>query len=213
LQSLPPVRRVAELGPISRMSTRIEKAGTEGDSSRHRTAEELERAFGALPPPPADAGRVALIVSRPATDVREVLARARLTPEEGLAGDRWYQRSDRKADAQLAVMRRDVAELVANGQPIALAGDNLFVDLDLSVENLPVGSRLRVGGAVVEVTPMPHNGCSKFRARFGADAFRLVNAPSTRHLNLRGVYWRVIEAGEVRSGADITVLSRGASDS
>jgi hypothetical protein len=192
------------------MSTRIEKAGTAGDSSRHLTAEELERAFKALPSPAADSGRVALIVSRPATDVREVLKRARLTPEEGLAGDRWQQRPDRMADAQLAVMRRDVAELVANGQPIALAGDNLFVDLDLSVANLPTGSRLSVGEAVVEVTPMPHNGCSKLRARFGADAFRLVNAPSTRHLNLRGVYWRVIEAGEVWEGAPVTVLSRGA---
>ena len=105
-------------------------------------------------------------------------------------------------------MQAGVAELVANGQSLALFGDNLFVDLDLSEVNLPVGSRLRVGGAVVEVTPMPHDGCRKFNQRFGSDALRFVNAKPTRHLNLRGVFWRVIEAGEIEAGSTIQVLSR-----
>jgi MOSC domain-containing protein YiiM len=132
----------------------------------------------------------------------------RLSPEQGVPGDGWARRPPRDPEAELAVMRRDVAELIANGQAITLFGDNLFVDLDLSAANLPCGARLRVGDAVVEVTAKPHNGCVKFRGRFGGDALRFVQAPATRHLNLRGIYWRVVEAGEVGSGAPIAVLSR-----
>jgi MOSC domain-containing protein YiiM len=106
------------------------------------------------------------------------------------------------------VIRRDVAELIAHGQPLATSGDNLIVELDISAANLPVGTRLRVGEAVVEVTPKPHNGCHKFERRFGEGALRFVQAPATRHLNLRGIYWRVIEAGEAGAGALIQVLSR-----
>jgi MOSC domain-containing protein YiiM len=105
-------------------------------------------------------------------------------------------------------MRRDVAELVANGQPLTLFGDNLIVDFDISAANQPAGTRLRVGAAVLEVTPYPHNGCKKFQSRFGADALRFVNAPATRHLNLRGLYWKVVQAGEIRLGDAIEVLSR-----
>jgi MOSC domain-containing protein YiiM len=104
--------------------------------------------------------------------------------------------------------QRTVAELIANGQPITRCGDNLFVDLDLSAGNLPTGTRLRVGEAVVVLTPKPPNGCVKFRGRFGSDALRFVQAPATRHLNLRGIYWRVLEPGEVAVGAPIAVLSR-----
>ena len=105
-------------------------------------------------------------------------------------------------------LRRDVAELIAHGQPLTLFGDNLLVELDLSAANLPVGSRLRVGEALVEVTPKPHNGCRKFRARFGPDALRFVQAPPTRDQNLRGIYWRVVEPGEAGVGDRIEVLSR-----
>ena len=132
----------------------------------------------------------------------------RLAPDAGVPGDGWARRPPRDPEAELAVMRRDVAELIANGQPITLFGDNLFVDLDISAANLPCGTRLRVGEAVVEVTAKPHNGCVKFRGRFGGDALRFVQAPPTRHLNLRGIYWRVVEAGEVAAGASIAVLSR-----
>jgi MOSC domain-containing protein YiiM len=106
-------------------------------------------------------------------------------------------------------MRREVAELIAHGQPLTLFGDNLIVELDLSAANLPTGSRLRVGEALVEVTPKPHNGCTKFRARFGEAALRFVQAPPTRDQNLRGIYWKVVEPGEVSVGAGIEVLSRG----
>ena len=87
-------------------------------------------------------------------------------------------------------------------------GDNLFVDLDLAAENLPTGARLRVGEALVEVSPMPHDGCAKFKGRFGSDALRLVSGKALRHLNLRGIYWTTVEAGDVRVGDPIAVLSR-----
>ncbi len=191
---------------MSEVTTRIEE--TRGESARHLTTAELESRLRAMPPAPRDAGRLALIVRRPVKDAREVLPRARLSPEEGLPGDNWSRKPSPDPTAQLTVMQIEVAELIANGQSLALFGDNLFVDLDLSVTNLPVGSRLRVGGAVVEVTPMPHDGCSKFNARFGNDALRFVNAKPTRHLNLRGIYWRVIEAGDIENGSSVQVISR-----
>jgi MOSC domain-containing protein YiiM len=132
----------------------------------------------------------------------------RLSPEEGVPGDAWSRRPPRDVEAQLAVMRRDVAELLANGQALSLFGDNLFVDLDLSAANLPVGTRLRVGQALVEMTAEPHDGCRKFRGRFGQDALRLVSSRATRDQNLRGVYWRVVEPGEAGTGDPIEVLGR-----
>jgi MOSC domain-containing protein YiiM len=123
-------------------------------------------------------------------------------------GDGWTRRPPRDPEAQLAVMRRDVAELIANGQALTLFGDNLFVELDLSAANLPFGTRLHVGAALVEMTPKPHNGCLKFEGRFGQDALRFVQAPDTRDQNFRGVYWKVIEPGEAQVGDTICVLSR-----
>jgi MOSC domain-containing protein YiiM len=107
-------------------------------------------------------------------------------------------------------MEFGVANLIANGQPLELFGDCLMLDLDLSQQNLPPGSQLRVGRALLEVTPMPHNGCAKFQARFGKDALRFVSMKELRHNNLRGTYMRVIEAGEVCLGDDVEVLSRPA---
>lgn len=179
-----------------------------GDSSRHLPLSALESGLRALPAFPADTGRLTLIVRRPADRSRETPEHLRLSPEDGVPGDSWGRDPKRMLDAQIAVMQRDVAELVANGQPLTLFGDSLFVELNLSTTNLPTGSRLRVGEALVEVTPMPHDGCSKFKKRFGADALFFVNARPTRHLNLRGIYWKVIEAGEVRIGAPIEIVSR-----
>ena len=179
-----------------------------GDPSRHLPLAQLETSLRALPELPRDSGRLVLIVRRPVDGSRETPERLQLTPDDGVPGDTWGRNPDRMIEAQIAVMRRDVAELIANGQPLTLFGDSLFVDFDISVGNLPTGSRLRVGEAMVEVTPMPHNGCSKFKARFGADALFFVNAKPTRHLNLRGIYWKVVEAGEVSVGAPIQVLSR-----
>ncbi len=182
--------------------------GPTGDPSRHRSLEELEAGLLALPPAPKDIGRVTLIVRRDPEKNREILQQARLSPEEGLPGDNWGLNPDRLPDAQLAVMRQDLAELIANGQSLTLFGDSLFVDMDLSAENLPTGTRLRVGEALIEVTPMPHDGCSKFNARFGNGALKFVAAKSTRNQNRRGIYWKVVEAGEVCVGAKVEVLSR-----
>jgi MOSC domain-containing protein YiiM len=183
-----------------------------GATVSHRSLAQLQQSFAALTPPPADSGRLTLIVCRRAPGIHEPLDRVRLTPEEGVPGDEWNRRSPRHPNAQLTVIRRDVAEMVAHGQPLTTSGDNLIVELDISATNLPVGTRLRVGEAVVEVTPKPHNGCQKFAQRFGADALRFVQTPATRQHNLRGIYWKVVSAGEASVGAQIQVLSRPASE-
>ena len=179
-----------------------------GSGVSHRSLAELEAGLRALPEAPKDGGRLRLIVCRHAPGVHEALERVHLSVEEGVPGDQWNRRLPRQADTQITVMSHPVAELIAHGQPLTLFGDNLLVDLDISAENLPVGARLRVGEALVEVTPKPHNGCAKFQARFGADAFRFVQAPATRHRNLRGIHWKVIEPGAVEVGAPIQVFSR-----
>jgi hypothetical protein len=181
-----------------------------GDPARHLSLPALESGLRSLPVGPTAAGRVALIVRRTADGSRETPERTALTREEGVPGDDWSRRPPRDPEAQLAVMRIGVAELIANGQPLVVFGDNLFVDLDLSTANLPTGTRLRVGGALVEVTPKPHNGCSKFHARFGADALRFVQARPTRDQNLRGIYWKVIEPGPVAVGDAIQVVAKPA---
>ncbi len=181
--------------------------GSHGDPERHLPGDVLEKKLAELSPP-RDAGRVALIVSRREDGVRETPTRAVLTPQEGVPGDAWFRTKRDKIDAQIAVMRVDVAELFANGQPLTLFGDNLFVDLDLSEENLPTGTRLRIGGAEFEVTPEPHNGCMKFKARVGQDALRLTAVPHLRSEHLRGIYIKVVEAGEVAVGDVIHVVNR-----
>jgi MOSC domain-containing protein YiiM len=179
-----------------------------GDVDRFRTADDLRRSLAALPAAPKDSGRVALIVRRMDKGQRDAPDRLQLTPESGVPGDAWGRQRRPDPEAQIAVMQADVARLIANGQPLELFGDQLFLDLDLSVENLPPGSRLQVGGATVEVTPMPHNGCGKFRARFGLDAVGLVSDPQLRHRNLRGIYLRVVVPGEAAVGDSVAVISR-----
>jgi MOSC domain-containing protein YiiM len=187
---------------------RREAYGPHGDSAHHRPSAELELGLRALPAAPKDHGRLTLIVRRGADGARDTPGRVELTPEAGLPGDGWSRRPPRDPEAQLAVMRHDVAALIANGQPLTIFGDNLFVDLDISAANLPTGTRLRVGTAVVEVTAKPHDGCVKFKGRFGADALRFVQAAPTRAQNLRGIYWRVVEPGEIWVGAPVEVLAR-----
>lgn len=171
-----------------------------GDPSRFLPLDRLELGLTQLPAAPRDKGQVARIVRRVAGGRRELLDRARLAPESGVPGDAWERHEEPLVDMQLAVIQRDVIELIANGQPIELSGDNLYLDLDLSSENIPIGSRIRVGAALLEVTPKPHNGCRKFRARFGGDALQFVSKPELRNRNLRGIYLRVVEAGEVAVG-------------
>ncbi len=179
-----------------------------GDPACFLPIDTLERQLSQSPPAPRDRGVITRILVRHEGGVRQLLETTELTVAGGLVGDSWGRDPQRDPQAQLAVMQEGVAQLIANGQPPELAGDNLWLDLDLSAANLPPGSQLRVGTVLLEVTPLPHNGCSKFRARFGDGGLRLVAQPSTRPLNLRGVYLRVIESGQVRVGDSIEVLSR-----
>jgi hypothetical protein len=179
-----------------------------GDPSRFRTLDELERMMAAQPGAPKDKGQVILVVRKGEGGLRETPERVTLEPGLGLPGDAWGRRKDRKEATQLATMQRDVAELVANGQPLALFGDNLFLDLDLSAENLPPGSLVRAGGALLEVTLQHHTPCRKFRARFGDEAFNFVSREDLGHLRLRGIYLRVLEKGEVKPGDLVEVVSR-----
>src|SRR5262245_9536968 len=179
-----------------------------GDPGRFATFEHLRRTLDALPSAPTCDGRVVLIVSRRALGRREAPGRVQLTPAMAVPGSAWINRGRPDPPAQIAVMQADVAALIANGQPLELFGDNLFLELDLSVENVPPGSRLRVGSATVEVTPKAHNGCRKFQARFSGDALRFVSQPHLRHRNLRGIYMRVLDSGEVAVGDPVEVLSR-----
>lgn len=179
-----------------------------GDPARHLPGDVLEAKLREQPGDGRESGRVTLIVRRLDDGTRETLERAQLSREEGVPGDDWRKRPPRDPEAQLAVMQTSVAKLIANGQPLTTFGDNLFVELDLSAANLATGTQLAVGQAIVEVTPKPHDGCSKFDARFGHDALRFVQAPATRAENRRGIYWKVVTPGEVSVGDPIRVLSR-----
>ena len=190
------------------MDLKREAYGPKGDSATHLSMVELEAGLARLPEAPKNRGRLVLISSRQPDGARETPSRVRLTPEEGVPGDGWNRRPPRDPEAQIAVMRMDLAELIAGGQSVTLSGDNLFVDLDLSAANLPARTRLRVGEALVEVTPEPHDGCAKFKGRFGQDALVFMQAPATRHENRRGIYWKVVEPGDVRVGDGVEVVSR-----
>jgi len=180
-----------------------------GDPACHLTFAELAQRLGALPSAPTDSGQVALVVRRHPDKTRETLERVELHPAGGVPGDGWGRHATPDPDAELTVMEADVATMIANGQPLTIFGDNLFLRLDLSIENLPVGSRLRVGGTILQVTAKPHNGCRKFAARFGHDALHLVSDRALRHRNLRGIYMRVVQAGPIGSGDAVEVLARG----
>lgn len=181
--------------------------GFEG-AQRRPSLDELLRAVAALPEPPTERGRLVHVTRRHAPGVHESLASVTLSREEGVPGDSWNRRLPPNPDAQVSVVRADVAELIASGLPLSTSGDNLAVDLDISAANLPCGTRLRVGDAVVVVTPKPHVGCAKFAARFGADALAFVKSDAGRRLNLRGIYWRVVEPGLASVGSPVEVLAR-----
>jgi len=174
----------------------------------HRTAEELEAGLEEIFRSPQDEGTLELIVRRPATGKREVADEAELNVATGLVGDNWKDRgSSRTADGsphpgmQLNLMNaRVIALLARDRERWPLAGDQLFVDLDLSAENLPPGTQLAIGSAIIEVTEQPHTGCAKFVERFGVDATAFVNSPRGRQLRLRGINARVTRSGTIKSG-------------
>lgn len=162
---------------------------------------------------PRDEGRVRLLVRRPAVDAREILTEAQLDADLGLVGDNWLLRGssstvDGGADprAQITVTSWRAISLVAGSEErSALAGDQIHADLDISLDNLPAGTLLHIGSAILEVTDKPHTGCKKFSGRFGADALRFVNIGAGRELRLRGINTRIAQAGTVRLGDVIRV--------
>lgn len=181
---------------------------------RHLTTTELELALGAIGDSPKDFGPLEMIVRRPAVGAREVVQSGELHPLVGLVGDSWSRRGSRRSadggphpEMQLNIMNARVAGLVAQAKDRwALAGDQLFVDMDLSADNLPAGARLQLGGAVIEITAEPHTGCGKFIERFGVDAAKFVNASERRDLRLRGLNAKVVQGGEIRVGDRLTKL-------
>ena len=175
------------------------------------TLSELEAGVEGVRAAPAAMGSVEMIVRRPAEGERELLELGELDPESGLVGDNWLIRGSRSTpdgsahpELQLTLMNaRSTALIAGPRERWPLAGDQLYVDFDLSEANLPPGTRLAVGSAVVEITPIPHRGCGKFSKRFGVDALKFVNSEVGRELNLRGVNARIVTGGVVRVGDEI----------
>jgi MOSC domain-containing protein YiiM len=173
----------------------------------YASAEDLQAGLDEIRLSPAAEGTVELIARRPAEDEREVLEEAELDLEQGLVGDSWRSRGGRNPALQLTLMNaRTIALIAGDRKRWPLAGDQLYVDLDLSAENLPPGTRLAVGTAVIEVSEQPHTGCGKFSRRFGSDAQRFINSPVGRALHLRGINARIVEPGTVRRGDAIRKL-------
>lgn len=174
----------------------------------HQTMTELEAGLDQIRQSPKDGGVLELIVRRPEVGEREVLEQGELSQSDGLVGDSWQARpSARSADGlahpdmQLNVMNSRVIALVAQEKERwQLAGDQLFVDLDLSEENLPPGTQLSIGAAIIQVTDQPHTGCQKFSSRFGVDALKFVSTPLANELKLRGVNAKVVQPGAIKAG-------------
>jgi hypothetical protein len=176
--------------------------------SSHLTTEELQSGLDLIRRAPKDEGVLDLIVRRPAVNEREALEHAELDLVHGLVGDTWGRRRSKSTpdgspnlEMQITVINSRVAALIAREKSRwQLAGDQLYLDMVLSVENLPAGTRLALGSAVVEVTAPPHLGCQKFVARFGLEAMKFVNSPVGRELRLRGLHARVVQPGPIRAG-------------
>jgi hypothetical protein len=176
--------------------------------TKYLTTEELEAGLEDIYLSPKDDGRINMIVCRPDDDEREVLLKAKLDLTEGLVGDNWKVRGSKSTsdgsahpEMQLNIMNsRVIALLAQEPDRWKLAGDQLYIDMDLSDTNLPAGTRLELGTAIIEITAKPHTGCKKFAARFGQDAIKFVNSPLGKELHLRGVNARVIQSGTIQVG-------------
>lgn len=175
----------------------------------------LEAGLDDIREAPKDGGRVELIVVRPAIDEREILEVATADPAHGMVGDMWNHKTTSSTpdgtphpNKQITIMNARTARLVAGSSHDrwALAGDQLYVDLDLSGENLPAGTRLAVGEAVLEVAPEQHRGCKKFAARFGLDSLRFLNSDVGKALNLRGINTWVVQGGTIKRGDTVTKI-------
>jgi MOSC domain-containing protein YiiM len=176
--------------------------------TRHLSLEELREGLSEIRRSPKDRGTLRGIVIRSETDARSALPQCELSPELGVHGDNWAKGcwmslpdGRPHPDVQVTIMNARTIALIAQDEARwPLAGDNLFIDLDLSADNLPPGTRLSVGTALLEITAVPHKGCSKFAARYGINATRFVNSRDGLRLHLRGIYARIVERGVITVG-------------
>src|SRR5687767_4832110 len=172
-----------------------------GGQRRLLTMVELQAGLPAILESPKDRGALQMIVRRPSRGGREVLSEGTLDLMAGLEGDNWSTRGRPNPEMQVTVTNARAIALLARAKAFwPLAGDQLYIDLDLSDENLPPGSKVAIGSAIIEITAEPHNGCKKFMERFGVDAVAFVNSPMGKKLHLRGINARVIQPGQIRIG-------------
>ncbi|MCI0554127.1 MAG: MOSC domain-containing protein [Anaerolineae bacterium] len=172
---------------------------------------ELEAGLDPIRRSPKEDGVLKMIVRRPSVDEREVIFEGQLNTLEGLEGDTWKARGSShtpdgsaNVNAQITVMNaRAIALLAQDEERWPLAGDQLYIDMDLSDDNIPPGTRLSIGSAIIEVSAQPHSGCKKFSSRFGVEAMKFVNSPEGKRLHLRGINTRVVQAGTIRVGDSI----------
>jgi MOSC domain-containing protein YiiM len=177
---------------------------------QHRTLDEIEAGFGHVLDSPRDTGTLEMIVRRPRHDEREVLEEAEISLSDGLVGDLWRTRRSRAGarESQVTLTSSRLLKLLVGEQEFwPVAGDQLYVDFDLSAGNLPPGTRLAIGAAILEVSAKPHTGCSKYMARFGDDALEFISAPERMSLNLRGINTKVIQPGTIRVGDVVRKLA------
>jgi len=182
---------------------------------KHLTLEEMEAGLSQVAQSPKDNGELKLIVCRPATGQREVLENGELDLVVGLVGDNWKTRGSRhmadgsaNPNSQITIMNsRVIALLASEEQRWPLAGDQLYVDFDLSASNIPPGTQLAIGSAVIEVTAQPHAGCKKFADRFGVKAVEYINSPEQKELQLRGINSKVVKPGLIRAGDRVRKLA------
>jgi len=174
----------------------------------HLSKIELEAGLDDIRLSPDDHGVLKMIVRRPVDDERELVDEGELDIGLGLVGDNWKVRGNKHAEdgsadiqAQITIMNARAAALVAqSADRWSLAGDQLYVDLNLGGNNLPPGTQLAIGSAILEVSAVPHTGCAKFSQRFGVEAHKFVNSPDGKQLHLRGINTRVVQAGTIRVG-------------
>jgi MOSC domain-containing protein YiiM len=174
----------------------------------HFALEDLWTKLEHIQQSPKNSGRVELIIRRPTTEEREIITQGQLIPTSGLEGDNWRERGSTSMpdgsanpEAEITLMNaRVIQALTADKTRWALAGDQFFVDFDLSEENIPAGVRLAIGSAIVEVSSLPHNGCKKFSERFGVDALKFISLAENKPLRMRGINAKIVQAGEVKQG-------------
>ena len=200
--------------PDGQLDLSLPGASTAAEALEFCSLADLEAGLDGIRAAPRDQGSVRLIVRRPTANTRETLQEGQLDAAEGLVGDSWKARGYSKnpdgsahLDMQITVMNvRVIALLAKDPARWPLAGDQLFVDFDLSETNAPAGTRLALGSSIIEVTALPHTGCQKFRARFGDHALKFVNSPEGKQLRLRGINARIVQPGVVRVGDVIEKL-------